>query len=89
MNTTNRQRPGPPDGIAAQKDALVETIESAQALRDDLLRQDEHSGAYMILVQVTLILQRLQHGVPSSKESFNSLLGPVGLAERETVEVKV
>ncbi len=71
---------------ASQQDALGETIKEARAFRDDLLRRDEHSRASMVLVRVVVILQRLQHDIPSGRERFGSLLHAAGLAEERKID---
>ena len=67
--------------------ALAQTLGEVRELRDELLSGDERSRAGLVLSQITLILQRIQHDVPSGRENFTSLLCAAGLAERDEVEV--
>jgi len=66
---------------------LTQTLGEVRELRDELLSGDERSRAGLVLAQITLILQRLQHDIPSGSESFQSLLRVTDLAGREKVEV--
>ena len=59
---------------------LTQTLGEVRELRDELLSGDERSRAGLVLAQITLILQRLQHDIPSDRENFRSLLRAAGLA---------
>ena len=71
--------------------ALTETVVAVRVVRDELLWKDQNSRAGLVLGQVGLVLQRLQHGIPSRRETFYSLLRAAGLVEEkpacEMVEV--
>ena len=69
--------------------ALRGTLEAALGLRNERLREDPESREGLLLGQVTLILQRLQHNVPSGRENFTSLLRAAGLAEEKPVRERI
>ena len=79
--------PTPPTTEAYHTQSLQKTIETLRAVRDEYFLDNVNSSSGAVLGQVTLILQRLQHDIPSGRGSFHSLLRAARLAERETVEV--
>ena len=62
-------------------DALRETLAEARSLLDEILEEDPYSPAGTILGQAILILDRLQHGIPSRRGTFTSLLRAAQLTE--------
>lgn len=65
--------------------ALAETLEAVRGLRDTHLQEDSNSHAGLLLGQIGLVLQRFQHGIPSGRETFGSLLRAAGLSEEKAV----
>ena len=68
--------------------ALEATLAELKPLQDQLLAEDARSQAGILLAQITLILQRIQHGIPSNRDAFVSVLQAAQLTEPnpETVE---
>ena len=56
-----------------QECALTDTLEEVRILRDKILIQDACSNAGLALAQIALILQRVECGISSGRESFHSL----------------
>ena len=61
--------------------ALIETLEELQGLREEMLHQDECKAAGLLLAQIGLILERVDHGIPSTRETFCSILRAAELTE--------
>lgn len=70
--------------------ALLGALTEVRSLRDEFFLDDANSRPGLLLAQMTLILERIQHGIPCGKEPFLAVLRAAGLVEekpaREMVE---
>ena len=55
-------------------EVLVETLSELRAVRDKILGEDPSSKGGLALAQLSLILTRFTHGIPSKRVDFESLL---------------
>ena len=85
FNQVSIIRPTQQDRVAA----LALTLAEVRELRDESLRDNPGSRAGLALAQISLVLERIQRGIPSGRESFRSLLRAARLTEREKVGTEV
>ena len=61
--------------------ALLGTLTEVRSLRDEFFLDDENSRPGLLLAQVTLILERIERGIPSGREAFIAILRASQLPE--------
>ena len=54
--------------------AITQTLAEVRSLRDEALADDQSSRGGLALAQVSLILTRLTHNIPSGRADFESLI---------------
>lgn len=78
-----------PEIEATRTDALGQTLKELRELRDGMLHQDERSHAGLLLAQITLVLERIEHGIPSDREAFSAVLRAAELTKPAVAAVEV
>ena len=61
--------------------ALLETLTEVHSLRDECFRDNLNSRSGLLLAQTTLILERIECGIPSGREAFVAILRAARLPE--------
>ncbi len=69
--------------------ALEATLAELKPLRDRMLAQGDRSQAALFLGQLTLLFQRISHGIPITADDFGSLLWAAGLVEENPARAMV
>jgi len=64
-----------------QTHALAGTLEAVRGLRDEYFQHNPNSRPSLLLAQMTFILQRIDHGIPSGREAFLAILRAARLPE--------
>ena len=72
-----------------QTRALAGTLEAVRVLRDEMLCEDEYSASSLLLAQLTFILERIEHGIPSGREAFLAVLRAAKLPKRVSKAAEV
>ena len=72
-----------------QECALSDTLKAVRGLRDEYFLNEADSRPGLLLAQVAFILERIEHGIPSGRETFLAVVRAARLPEPTTEAAEV